>query len=273
MEAHHVEVPSRPRYDSDISDEQWYLISDLIPSSGSNPTIGGRPVKYSRREVLNAILYVARSGCQWRLLPHDLPHWKTVYTYFVRWHEQEVFVAVNTRLRRAVRGRVGKNPEPSVGIIDSQSVKIVGTIGFSGFDGAKKVNGRKRHIVTDTLGLLLHVVVHDASIPDRIAAATIVGMVAWLYRRLHLIFADQGYTGRLLDYVKRCFAITVMIVKRTAHRTFHLLPKRWVVERTFAWFGFYRRLAKDYERYPHHSEAFVYLAMSTIMLHRLARGF
>lgn len=264
---------NRQRYDSDLSHEQWELIADLVPSVKSNHTTGGRPAKYDRREVINAILYVVRTGCQWRLLPHDLPKWKTAYDYFVLWHDAGVFETINARLRTHIRVRVGRNPQPSAGIIDSQSVKIVANIGFSGFDGAKKVNGRKRHIVTDTLGLLLSVVVHEASLSDRESAYTVLAKVHAQYRRIRTIFADQGYTGSLIETIRATLHMTITIIKRTEVRVFHILPRRWVVERTFGWFGFYRRLAKDYERYPCHSEAFVYIAMSTIMLNRLARGF
>lgn len=263
----------RKRYDSDLSDEQWMLVASLIPDVKSNSAIGGRPPRYSRREILNAILYVARTGCQWRMLPHDLPNWRTVYTYFVRWHNSRAFEAINNRLRTQVRVNGGRNPEPSAGIIDSQSVKIVANIGYSGFDGAKKVNGRKRHIVTDTLGLLLTVVVHEASLSDRESAETVLAKVRLRFKRIKIIFADQGYTGKLIERIKGGLNITLTIVKRIEAHAFHILPRRWVVERTFGWFGFYRRLAKDYERYPTHSEAFVYIAMSNIMLNRLARGF
>ncbi len=221
---------------------------------------------------MNAILYVARTGCQWRMLPHDFPKWKTVYDYFVLWHSAGTFEAINARLRTKVRVKAGRNPEPSAGIIDSQSVKIVANFGSSGFDGGKKVNGRKRHIVTDTLGLLLTVSVHDASVQDRATAFDIVVRVRVLCTRITTIFADQGYTGILMVLVKERLDITLDIVKRTEKRVFHILRKRWVVERTFGWFGFYRRLSKEYERSPRHSEAFVYVAMSNIMLHRLARG-
>lgn len=265
----------RTAYDSDLSDEQWALIEPFIPSVRSNHSKGGRPAKYERREILNALLYVARSGCQWRLLPHDLPKWKTVYTYFVQWHEAGVFERINARLRSEVRVAAGRLPEPTAGVIDSQSVKIVANLGDSGFDGAKKVNGRKRHIVVDTLGLLLTVVVHDASVQDRAAAFEIIVRVRTLCKTMTTIFADQGYTGALIVLVKERLNVTLDIVKRTETRVFHILRKRWVVERTFGWFGFYRRLSKEYERSPRHSEAFVYLAMSNIMLHRLApaRGY
>lgn len=266
-------IDSRQQYDSDISDTQWNLIADLIPSIKANRTTGGRPPKYDRREILNAILYVARTGCQWRLLPHDFPKWKTVYDYFVLWHDAGVFEKINTQLRVQVRMSAGRNPEPSAGIIDSQSVKIVANIGYSGFDGAKKVNGRKRHIVTDTLGLLLSVVVHEASLSDRESAETVLVKVRGQFKRITTIFADQGYTGKLIERMRVTLRMTIEIIKRTEVRAFHILPRRWVVERTFGWFGFYRRLAKDYERYPKHSEAFVYIAMSNIMLNRLARGY
>ncbi len=265
-------VSVRCPYDSDISDRQWNLIADLIPSPKSNHTKGGRPVKHDRREILNGILYIARTGVQWRLLPHDLPNWKTVYRHFVNWHEAGVFERINDELRMKVRLRSGRNGEPSAGIIDSQSVKIVANIGYSGFDGAKKVNGRKRHIVVDTLGLLLEVVVHEASLSDRDGAKLVLKKVHTQFKRIKKVFADQGYTGKLIETVRLSFKMTLEIVKRTEVRAFHILPRRWVVERTFGWFGFYRRLAKDYERYPRHSEAFVYIAMGNIMLHRLAAG-
>lgn len=263
----------RSRYDSDLSDAQWRLVEPLIPPIKSNHTKGGRPAKYDRREILNAILYVARSGVQWRLLPYDLPKWKTVYTYFIAWHAAGVFERINDELRVSVRLRAGRDAEPSAGIIDSQSVKIVANLGSSGFDGAKKVNGRKRHIVTDTLGLLLEVVVHEASLSDRASAVTVLARVRAQFTRIVTVFADQGYTGKLIGTVQEQFSLTLEIIKRSEVRKFHILPRRWVVERTFGWFGFYRRLSKEYERSPRHSEAFVYLAMSNIMLHRLARGF
>lgn len=264
----------RRAYDSDLTDRKWKRIAALIPE-GRNTRVkggGGRPSRYERRDILNAILYVSRTGCQWRLLPHDFPNWKTVYTRFVRWHNEGVFERMNTELRISVRVHQGRNPEPSAGIIDSQSVKIVANIGYSGFDGAKKVNGRKRHIVTDTLGLLLTVVVHEASLSDRIGAETVLIKVRAGFRRIKKIFADQGYTGTLIETVRRTCKLTIEIIKRNEVRLFRVLPRRWVVERTFGWFGFYRRLAKDYERYPSHSEAFVYIAMSNIMLCRLASG-
>lgn len=265
-------VRERASYDSDLTDAQWALVEALIPPAQSNTITGGRPPLYERREVLNAILYVTRTGCQWRMLPHDLPNWRTVYTYFTRWHDDGVFERINTKLREDVRMSVGRNREPSAGVIDSQSVKIVANLGHSGFDGAKKVNGRKRHIVVDTLGLLLLVKVHEASTQDRAAAHEIVVAVKSIYQRIECIFADQGYTGKVIEEIKVACKVTLEIVKRTEERVFHVLPRRWVVERTFGWFGFYRRLAKDYERHPQHSEAFVYLAMSTVMLHRLAAG-
>lgn len=260
----------RQSYDSDLTDTEWKLIANLIPAIGSNHITGGRPAKYARRELLNAMLYVCRTGCQWRLLPHDFPDWQAVYRYFIRWHGQGVFERINARLRKTIRLELGRDPEPSAGIIDSQSVKIPANIGYSGFDGAKKVNGRKRHIVTDTLGLLLTVVVHEASLSDRESANGVLTLLRIRYKRIKTIFADQGYTGTLIETVRRTLKLSIEIIKRIEVRAFHVLPRRWVVERTFGWFGFYRRLAKDYERYPRHSEAFVYLAMSTIMLHRLA---
>src|SRR3989344_6410681 len=260
----------RQQYDSDVSDAQWNLIRELVPEPKSSPEKGGRPVLHNRREILNAILYAARTGCQWRYLPPDLPHWRTVYGYFALWRDAGVFETINDQLRERIRVALGRNPELSAGIIDSQSVKIVANIGYSGFDGAKKVNGRKRHIVTDTLGLLLKVVVHEASLSDRVGAETILIKVRAEFKRIKKIFADQGYTGRLIETMKRTCKLTIEIIKRNEVRLFRVLPRRWVVERTFGWFGFYRRLAKDYQRYPSHSEAFVYIGMSNIMLCRLS---
>lgn len=259
----------RQQYDSDLSEEQWKLIRDLIPKPRSSSEKGGRPA-HDRREVMNAILYATRTGCQWRMLPHDFPHWRTVYGYFALWHDASVFETINDRLRIKIRVNAGRNPEPTAGIIDSQSVKIPANIGYSGFDGAKKVNGRKRHIVTDTLGLLLEVVVHEANLSDRVSAETVLAKVRVQFKRIKTIFADQGYTGKLIASVRRTLHMTIEIIKRNEVRVFKILPRRWVVERTFGWFGFYRRLAKDYERSPRHSEAFVYIAMSNIMMCRLA---
>jgi putative transposase len=267
-----TQLTKRRAYDSDVTDEQWSVIEPYLPCIQSNTNKGGRPAKYTRREIFNAILYVVRTGCQWRLLPHDFPHYKTVYTYFRNWHEQHIFEEINTILRKQVRVNAQRNAEPTAGVIDSQSVKIVGNIGFSGFDGAKKVNGRKRHIVTDTLGLLLSVTVHKASLSDRASAPMVLAHVRAKIKTLSHIFADQGYTGQLIDTVKTTLQMTIEIIKRTEVRVFHILPRRWVVERTFGWFGFYRRLSKDYERYPQHSEAFVYLASLNICLHRLHTG-
>lgn len=264
---------TRESYDSDLNDAQWKLIEHLVPLTTSNTTTGGRPCKYERREIVNALLYITRTGCQWRLLPHDLPHYKTVYTYFTKWHTAGVWEEINTTLREHARVEKGKKKTPTAGVIDSQSVKIPANIGFSGFDGGKKVNGRKRHIVVDTLGLLLSVTVHEANKQDRATAKDIIVSLKATFERISVVFADQGYTGTVIGEIKAACKVTLQIVKRTDHTKFKILPKRWIVERTFGWFGFYRRLAKDYERYPKHSEAFVYLAMSTVMLNRLAGGY
>ncbi len=196
-------------YDTDVTDEQWELIKDLVPSIHSNKKTGGRPPKYARREIFNAILYVTRTGCQWRLLPNDLPHWNTVHKYFCAWHDSAVFENINARLRERRRIRKGKQCTPTAAIIDSQSVKIPANVGYSGFDGGKKVNGRKRHIVVDTLGLLLAVKVHEASTQDRATAKDIVVQVKSVYKRIKIVFADQGYTGAVIEEIRAACKVTL----------------------------------------------------------------
>jgi putative transposase len=256
-------------YSTDLSDAEYQKIEPHLPKPKTNR---GRKRIYPLREILNGIFYVLRTGCAWRLLPHDLPPWKTVYHYFRLWRKDGTWERLNAALRTDLRLADGRESEPSAAILDSQSVKTTETRGVRGYDAAKKVNGRKRHILVDTLGLLLMVVVHMASIQDRDGAKSVLTKIKGKFSRLQLIWADGGYAGGLVDWVKATCGWVLEIVKRNDDVTgFQVLPHRWVVERTFGWLGRYRRLSKDYEGLPETSEAMVYAAMTHLMVRRLAR--
>jgi transposase len=262
---------SRDRhYPSDLTDAQWALVEPLLPP----PRTGGRPEKHPRREIVDAILYVVRTGCSWRQLPADFPPWQTVYWYFVRWEEQQVTDTMLQVLRRRVRRREGRDEEPSAGIIDAQSVKGADTVGRDtrGYDAGKKVNGRKRFIVTDTLGLLLVVMVCAASVQDRDGAKTTL-LSLYLVTPVRFVFADGGFAGRLLDWAQQILRTTIELVRKPhGQQGFAVIPRRWAVERTFAWLTAHRRLARDYERHPAYSEAMIRWAAINTMLRRLTRS-
>ena len=206
------------------------------------------------------------------MLPHDLPPWKTVYHYFRLWRKDGTWERINSALRVEVRVAAGREPEPSAAVMDSQTVKTTETPGVRGYDAGKKVNGRKRHLLVDTLGLVLMVIVHAANIQDRDGAKLLLERVQGRFPRLRLIWADGGYAGKLIDWVKTVFHWVLEIVKRSDDvKGFQVLPHRWVVERTFGWLGRYRRLSKDYEGLPESSEAMIYIAMIHLMVRRLGR--
>lgn len=262
----------RQAYPTDLNDTEWSKIAPYF----SQPAATGRPRQHGWREILNAIFYIVRSGAAWRLLPHDLPPWKTVYHYFRLWRLDGTWERVNRALREDVRQQVGKQAQASAAIVDSQSVKTVEGGAARGFDAGKKVTGRKRHVVVDTLGLVLAVVVTAANIQDRDGAQLVLRE---LYRRLcdswrlQKIWADGGYRGQLIDWVKFVVGWSLEIVEKLGDQVgFQVLPKRWIVERTFAWLNRQRRLSKDYERLPQTSEALVYVAMIRLMTSQLAHG-
>lgn len=259
---------SRKAYPSDLSNAEWEILEPYVPP----PCRRGRPRKYDLREILNAIFYVLRSGCAWRMLPHDLPPWESVYYYFRKWRKDGTLERMNTALRIQLRQAEDREPEPSAAIIDSQSVKTTETPGERGYDAGKKVNGRKRHILVDTIGLLLMVVVHVADIQDRDGAKLVFEKAKRLFSRLRLIWADGGYAGKLIDWVQETCGWVLEIIKRDKKvKGFQVLPRRWVVERTFGWLGRYRRLSKDYEGRTDSSETMIYAAMVHLMTRRLAR--
>lgn len=232
-----------------------------------------RKRKHDLNDIMDAIFYLLKTGCQWRMLPKDFAPWNTVYFYYRKWKNSGLIEEINEALRNKVRKMSGRNESPSAACIDSRSVKTSRSGGkCRGVDGGKKIKGRKQHIITDTLGLLLVVVVHAANVHDSQSAFEVISKLRGRFGRMTKIFADGGYRGELIDNVKRAFGWVVDIVLRSDdQKTFVALPKRWVVERTFAWFESYRRLSKDYEYHTDTSETMIQLAMIKLMLNRIEK--
>ena len=256
------------RYRTDLTDNQWKIIRPLIPPAKE----GGRPRTTDMREVMNTCLYVGRTGCQWDLLPHDFPPKSTVYDYYSQWSTDGTLDEMLRILREQVRIKAGRNPKPSAAIVDSQSVKTASSALDIGYDGAKKIKGRKRHIAVDILGLLLVVVVHSAGSQERAGAKLVMkNLMAW-FGGIKIVWADGGYSGEpFKSWVKEMFNVIWQVVKRP-RKVFKIVKFRWIVERTFGWMNYQRRLSKDYEYLPEHSAGWVKMAAINTMTRRLSPG-
>jgi transposase len=263
----------KPGYETSLTDRQWALIEPLLPVR--NPRHGGRPLKFDRRLILDTILYVLRTGCAWRLVPHDLAPWDAAYRWFHAWSADGTWRRVHETLRERVREADGRDRQPTAAVLDSQSAKSAEGGEAIGYDAGKRVRGRKRHLLVDSNGLLLHRVVHSAGVQDRAGAKLVLRGLHDRFPGVELVWVDGGYVNvvdaRLITWARVEENLDVVVVPRNADvRGFQVLPRRWVVERTFGWLARCRRLARDYERKTAHAEAMIDVAMIRLMAARLA---
>ncbi|MFD4578047.1 IS5 family transposase [Streptomyces sp. NPDC058417] len=268
-------MSDRRRYPSDLSDARWALVEPLLTGWRDDKARHGlnigTPPQHSLRDLLDAILYAARTGIPWRYLPHDYPHWNTVYGYFGRWERDGIFEDLGALLRRRVREEEGRSPEPTGFVIDAQSVKTSTNVPLreQGADVGKKIVGRKRSIIIDTTGLMLTVLVTAASVQDSVAGERLLDRLAADHPGLRKGWADRGYREYLVNHAAR-LGIDLEVVRRTpGTKGFHVLPRRWVVERTLGWLMHHRRLARDYEALPTRSTAMIYITMIALMTRRI----
>lgn len=262
------------RYPSDTTDAEWALITPLLPIPACRKPSGGRPETHDRRAIVDAIRYLVDNGCKWRALPADFPPWKTVHGFFTRWTASGIINQIRDVLREKLRTRAGRHRCPSAAIVDSQSVKAAETVSNAsrGYDAGKKINGRKRHLVVDTCGWLLLVMVTSAGLQDRHGARDLLFRLRLLHPQITLVWADAGYSGVLVQWAATFLKLTIEIVhKIVGQTTFIALPRRWVVERTISWLTQARRNVRDYERLPQHSEAAITWAAITGMTRRLTQ--
>jgi putative transposase len=263
-------------YPTDLTDEEWNQIKSLIPAPKSGKGKRGRPIALERRALVNAIFYVVRSGCAWRLLPREFGPWQTAYSYFRHWTQDWTWRFIHDALRDCLRKTEARMVAPTAAIVDSQTVKTGNQAGERGYDAGKKVWGRKRHVAVDCLGLILAIMITPAAVQDRQAAKGLIGLLVTMYGRVQIIWADGGYLGTLVPWVKqlRPFGKLRLEIVRRCDRAigFQVLPKRWIVERTFGWFIKSRRLCRDYEVRVDHSESMIRICMIRLMVRRLAKA-
>lgn len=263
----------KPPYDSSVTDTQWAVIEPLLPRT--NPSLGGRPPVHARRLIIDTISYVLVSGCAWRLVPHDLAPWSIAYQWFAAWTRDGTWARIHEVLRGQVRQAAGRDPQPSAAVLDSQSAKSSEGGEAIGYDAGKRVRGRKRHLLVDTLGLMLVGIVHSASVQDRAGAKLVLTGIRDRFPQLGLVWVDGGYVNSvdagLVGWAHEQENLEIVAVPRNADvKGFQVLPRRWVVERTFGWLTRCRRLARDYERKTAHAEAMIQFAMIRLMAARLA---